>query len=79
MPLIEVTMSGSSSSAWAKAEQLARRIYHLTTTPMRSENHPTWDPAWRTAINNAFDAIGSGNERQMELALIELDRLSRSL
>ncbi len=71
-------MSGSSS-AWAKAEQLARRIYQVTTTPMRSENHPTWDPEWRTAINNALDAIGSGNELKMEIALTEIDRLARTL
>ncbi|CAN5574184.1 hypothetical protein BH10PSE6_BH10PSE6_15900 [soil metagenome] len=69
----------TNSSAWAKAEQLARRIYHLTTTPMRSENHPTWDPAWRAAINDGLNAIGTGDERRMELALVELDRLSKTL
>jgi hypothetical protein len=36
-------MSGDKS-AWAKAETLSRRIHQLTTVPMRSENHPTWDP-----------------------------------
>jgi hypothetical protein len=71
-------MSGNSS-AWAKAEQLARRIHHLTSVPMRSENHPTWDPVWRTAINDGLRAIGSGDEQQMELALTALDRLSKTL
>ena len=46
-----------NASAWAKAEILARRIYELTTVPMRSENHPTWDQ-WRTAINKGLSAIG---------------------
>ena len=66
-------------SAWVKAELLARRVYQLTTLPMRSENHPTWDPAWRTAINNALSAIGTGDEPAMERALAELDRLSKTL
>ena len=66
-------------SAWVKAELPARRVYQLTTLPMRSENHPTWDPAWRTAINNALSAIGTGDESAMERALAELDRLSKTL
>jgi hypothetical protein len=74
----EATMS-AHNSAWAKAEQLARRIYYLATTPMRSENHPTWNPAWRTAINDGLKAIGSGDERQMKIALVELERLSRAM
>lgn len=66
-------------SAWAKAERLARRIYELGTVPMRSENHPTWDPMWRAAINKGLLAIGTGDERQMELALIEIERLAATL
>jgi hypothetical protein len=66
-------------SAWVKAELLARRVYQLTTLPMRSENHPTWAPAWRAAINNALSAIGSGDEPTMERALAEIDRLSKTL
>jgi hypothetical protein len=66
-------------SAWAKAEHLARRIHQLTTVPMRSENHPTWDPAWRTAIDNGLSAIGTGDEPTMERALNEIDRLSKTL
>ena len=65
--------------AWAKAEHLARRIHQLTTVPMRSENHPTWDPKWRTAINNGLSAIGTGDEPRMERALNDLDRLAKSL
>lgn len=66
-------------SAWSKAEFLARRICQLTAVPMRSENHPTWDPAWRTAIEKGFAAIGSGDEARMEDALREIDRLARTL
>ena len=66
-------------SAWVKAELVARRVYQLRTLPMRSENHPTWDPAWRMAINNALSAIGTGDELTMERALAELDRLSKTL
>jgi hypothetical protein len=66
-------------SAWAKAETLARRIHQLTTVPMHSENHPTWDPKWRAAINNGLLAIGTGDEATMERALNEIDRLARSL
>jgi hypothetical protein len=65
--------------AWARAEQLARRIYQLTTTPMRTENHPTWDPAWRQAIESGFLAIGSGSEARMEEAMSEIERLARTL
>ena len=68
-----------TNTAWARAEQLARRIYELTTTPMRTENHPTWDPAWRQAIEAGFRAIGSGSEDRMESALLDIDRLSRTL
>ena len=71
-------MSGDGS-AWGKAELLARRVYQLTTLPMRSENHPTWAPAWRAAINNALSAIGTGDEPTMERALAEIDRLSKTL
>ena len=70
-------MSGNGS-AWVKAELLARRVYQLTTLPMRSENHPTWAPAWRAAIHNALSAIGSG-EPTMERALAEIDRLTKTL
>ncbi len=66
-------------SAWAKAEQIARRIHQLTTVPMRSENHPTWDPIWRTAINDGLCAIGTGDEARMEQALNEIDRLALTL
>lgn len=69
----------TESIAWALAEQLARRIHQLTATPMRSENHPTWDPAWRQAIQDGFSAIGSGDARAMEKALTELERLARTL
>jgi hypothetical protein len=62
--------------ALSNAEYMARRIYQLTTVPMRSENHPTWDPAWRTAIEKGFRAIGSGDEASMEDALREIDRLA---
>ncbi len=64
---------------WAKAEHLARRIYELGTVPMRSENHPTWDPTWRAAISQGLRAIGSGDERQMEAALSEIERLAATL
>jgi hypothetical protein len=67
------------NNAWAKAERLARRIYELGTVPMRSENHPTWDPTWRAAINEGLLAIGSGNEPRMERALIEIERLAATL
>jgi hypothetical protein len=66
-------------SAWATAERLARRIYELTTVPMRSENHPTWDPTWRAAINNGLRAIGTGDEATMEHALHEINRLAETL
>jgi hypothetical protein len=66
-------MSGNGS-AWVKAELLARRVYQLTTLPMRSENHPTWG----AAIHNALSAIGSG-EPTMERALAEIDRLTKTL
>jgi hypothetical protein len=56
-----------------QAELLARRVYQLTTLPMRSENHPTWAPVWRVAINNAL------SEPTMERALAEIDRLSKTL
>lgn len=64
---------------WVKAEQLARRIYQLGTVPMRSENHPTWDPTWRLAIERGLCAIGSGDEREMELALGEIELLAATL
>ena len=66
-------------SAWATAERLARRIYELTTVPMSSENHPTWDPTWRAAINNGLRAIGTGDEATMEQALHEINRLAETL
>lgn len=69
----------SDTSAWLKAEMLARRIYQLTTVPMRSENHPTWDPAWRTAIEHGLRAIGGGDEAAMEQALTEINRLANTL
>ena len=65
--------------AWMRAEQLARRIYQLATVPIRSENHPTWDPAWRRAIDNGLSAIGSGDEKAMEQALNEIERLAATL
>ena len=71
-------MTGDGS-AWVKAELLARRVYQLTTLPMRSQNHPTWAPAWRAAIYNALSAIGSGDEPTMERALAEIDRLTKTL
>ncbi len=64
---------------WARAEQLARRIFELATVPMRSENHPTWDPAWRRAIENGLSAIGTGDEAAMEHALAEIERLAATL
>lgn len=66
-------------SAWAKAETLARRIYELTTVPMRSEYHPTWDPQWRLAISNGLLAIGTGDEATMERALGEIERMAKML
>jgi hypothetical protein len=66
-------------SAWSKAEHLARRIYQLATVPMRSENHPNWDPSWRAAIEKGLSAIGSGDEAAMEHALREIDRLALTL
>lgn len=65
--------------AWGRAEQLARRIYELATVPMRSENHPTWDPTWRRAIEEGLSAIGRGDEEAMERALGEIERLAASL
>ena len=67
------------ASAWAKAEILARRIYELTTVPTRSENHPTWDPEWRLAMSQGLSAIGTGDEATMERALIEIERLAKTL
>lgn len=69
----------ADQGAWTKAELLARRIYQLTTTPMRSENHPTWDPTWRQAVEAAFVAIGSGNEDKMDDAFVCLEKLARTL
>ncbi len=69
----------SGQGAWTKAEMLARRICQLTTVPMRSENHPTWDPTWRKAMEAAFVAIGSGDEEVMDDALVRLERLARTL
>ena len=69
----------NSLGAWARAEQLARRIYQLAAVPMRSENHPTWDPTWRSAIENGLSAIGSGDEKAMEQALVEIERLALTL
>jgi hypothetical protein len=46
---------------------------------MRSENHPTWDPAWRVAIEKGLVAIGTGDELTMERALTEIDRLAETL
>lgn len=65
--------------AWSKAELLARRIYQLSTLPMRSENHPTWDPTWRKAMEAAFVAIGSGDEETMDDALVHLEQLAQTL
>lgn len=65
--------------AWTKAELLARRIHQLTMVPMRSENHPTWDPTWRKAVEAAFVAIGSGNEDAMDDALTRLEQLALTL
>lgn len=67
------------STAWMKAESLARRIYQLTTVPMRSENHPTWDSEWRAAIDQGLRAIGTGDEVVMEKALTQIDRLAKTL
>jgi len=67
------------TNAWTKAEQLARRIFQLGTVPMRSTNHPTWDPAWRAAIDEGLASIGSGDERRMERALIQIERLAATL
>lgn len=69
----------ANEGAWSKAEQLARRVFQLTTVPMRSENHPTWDPGWRAAVEEGFLAIGSGDEQRMDDALVRLDRLARTL
>ncbi|CAN5892958.1 hypothetical protein BH11PSE3_BH11PSE3_28350 [soil metagenome] len=68
-----------NGTAWMKAELLARRIYELTTVPMRSENHPTWDTEWRAAIDGGLRAIGTGDEGMMERALTEIDRLAKTL
>ena len=67
------------ASAWAKAEILARRIYELTNVPMRSENHPTWDPKWWLAMNQALSGIGTGDEPSMERALNEIEKLTKTL
>ena len=69
----------ADQGAWTKAELLARRIHQLTTVPMRSENHPTWDPTWRKAMEAAFVAIGSGDEDKMDDALMRLEELARTL
>jgi hypothetical protein len=53
--------------AWARAEQLARRICL------------TWDPAWRQAFESGFLAIGSGSEAHMEEAMSKIERLARTL
>ena len=68
-----------NASAWAKAEILARQIYELTTVPMRSENHPTWNPKWRLAMSQGLAAIGTGDEAKMERALVEIERLAQTL
>jgi hypothetical protein len=68
-----------ADTAWHKAEVLARRIYELTTVPMRSEYHPTWHSEWRAAINEGLRAIGTGNEATMERALNVLNKLARTL
>ena len=68
-----------TGNAWTKAEQLARRIFQLGTVPMRSANHPTWDPTWRATIDEGLAAIGSGDERRMERALIEIEKLAATL
>jgi hypothetical protein len=46
---------------------------------MRSENHPTWTPKWRLAMNQALFAIGTGDEARMERALIEIEKLAKTL
>ena len=46
--------------------------------PMRSENHPTWDPTWRKAMEAAFVAIGTGDEKSMDEALVRLEQLARN-
>ncbi|TAJ95734.1 MAG: hypothetical protein EPO10_00250 [Reyranella sp.] len=69
----------AQQGAWAKAELLARRIHQLTMVPMRSENHPTWDPTWRQAVEAAFVAIASGNEDAMDDALTRLEQLALTL
>ena len=69
----------SIEGEWARAEQLARRIHELTAIPMRSENHPTWDPVWRRAIEEGLCAIGSGDKGRMDKALTEIERLARTL
>lgn len=74
-----MVIASTGRGAWTKAELLARRIYQLTTLPMRSENHPTWDPTWRKAMEAAFVAIGSGNEEVMDDALVNLEKLARTL
>ncbi|MDB5487723.1 MAG: hypothetical protein JWQ58_1438 [Reyranella sp.] len=75
----EMVIASGDRGAWTKAETLARRIYQLTTVPMRSENHPTWDPTWRKAMEAAFVAIGSGDEEVMDDALVHLEQLARTL
>jgi hypothetical protein len=69
----------AEQGAWTKAELPARRIHQLIMVPMHSENHPTWDPAWRKTVEAAFVAIGSGDERSMEDALVRLDKLALTL
>ena len=68
----------ASQGAWAKAELLARRLYELATMPMRSENHPTWDPTWRKAMEAAFVAIGTGDGKSKDEALVRLEQLARN-
>ena len=57
----------ANEGAWSKAEQLTRRVFLIATMPLRSENHPTWDPVWRAASEKAFLAVGSGDEQRMDM------------
>lgn len=58
------------------AEQVARRIFQLTTMPMRSERHPTWDPEWRKVMEEGLSSIGLGDEQRMDRALRALNRIA---
>ena len=69
----------AAQGAWTKAELVARRIYQLAIMPMRSENHPTWDPTWREAMEAGFVAIRSGDEKKMDEALMRLEQLALTL